>query len=54
MHLDPAIRNNIALTYYDAGHMIYVQRQSREKFHQDFEGFVSSALHPAPVANTER
>ena len=54
MRLDPAIRNNIALTYYDAGHMIYVQKQSREKFHQDFQGFVSSALHPAPVANTER
>ena len=54
MHLDPAIRNNIALTYYNAGHMIYVQKQSREKFHQDFEGFLSSALHPATITNADR
>ena len=54
MRLDPAIRNNIALTYYDAGHMIYVQKQSREKFRQDFEGFVNNALHQAPVTNAER
>ncbi len=54
MHLDPSIRNNIALTYYDAGHMIYVQKASREKFRQDFAGFVNGALHPAPIATTER
>ena len=54
MHLDPAIRNNIALTYYNAGHMLYVQKESREKFRRDFEAFVNSATHEAPVANTER
>ena len=54
MNLDPAIRNNIALTYYNAGHMIYVQKESREKFRQDFEGFLNGALHPAPVNNAER
>ena len=54
MRLDPAVRNNIALTYYDAGHMIYVRKQSREKFRRDFEGFVNSALHQTPVTNAER
>ncbi len=53
MHLDPAVRPNIALTYYNAGHMIYVQKESREKFRRDFEGFVNGALHPTPVTTTE-
>ena len=52
MHLDPAIRNNIALTYYQAGHMIYVQKESREKFCRDFDGFLNGALHPTPLTNT--
>ena len=52
--LDPAIRNNIALTYYNAGHMLYVRKESREKFRRDFETFVNSATHEAPVTNTER
>ncbi len=51
MHLDPAVRPNIALTYYPAGHMIYVQKESREKFRHDFEGFLDGALHPSPVTN---
>ena len=54
MNLDPAIRNNLAMTYYPAGHMIYVQKESREKFRQDFEGFVNGALHPAPITNADR
>ncbi len=54
MHLDPAIRNNIALTYYNAGHMLYLQKESREKFRKDFEAFVNSATHEAPVTNAER
>ncbi len=54
MRLDPTIRHNIALTYYNAGHMIYVQKESREKFRRDFDAFLNDALHSAPVANTER
>ena len=54
MHLDPAVRPNIALTFYNAGHMIYVQKESREKFRRDFESFLNGALHSAPVTNTAR
>ncbi len=54
MHLDPAIRGNIALTYYNAGHMLYVQKESREKFRRDFEAFVNSATHETPVTNADR
>jgi carboxypeptidase C (cathepsin A) len=54
MHLDPAIRQNITLSYYDSGHMLYLRKQSREKFRQDFGGFLNGALHQAPVTNTER
>jgi carboxypeptidase C (cathepsin A) len=54
MHLDPEIRPNIALTYYDAGHMVYLRKVSREKFRKDFEAFLNGALHEPPVTNTER
>ena len=54
MNLDPAIHNNIVMTYYNAGHMLYVLKEAREKFHRDFETFLNSATHEAPVANTER
>jgi carboxypeptidase C (cathepsin A) len=53
MHLDPSIRNNIVLTYYNAGHMVYVHKASREKFRQDFETFLNSALHEAPIPTAD-
>jgi carboxypeptidase C (cathepsin A) len=53
MHLDPSIRNNVVLTYYNAGHMIYVQKAAREKFRQDFETFLNSALHQAPIPTAD-
>ncbi len=43
MQLDPSIRNNIRLTYYESGHMLYVYRPSLEKFKADFEAFLKDA-----------
>jgi hypothetical protein len=29
MSLEPAIRKNISFTYYEAGHMMYIEKKSR-------------------------
>jgi carboxypeptidase C (cathepsin A) len=43
MNLDPSIRKNISFTYYEAGHMMYVEKKSREKLHADVSAFIQSA-----------
>ena len=44
MMLDPSIRNNVRLTYYDAGHMMYIYKPALEQFKADFESFVKDAV----------
>ncbi len=44
--LDPAIRKNVRLTYYPAGHMMYIYRPALEQFKSDFESFVKDAILP--------
>ncbi len=46
MSLDPLIRKNIRLTYYDAGHMMYVYKPALIKFKSDFETFLQDACLP--------
>ena len=38
----PAVRGNVAIAYYDAGHMMYVHPPSMEKFKRDLAGFVDA------------
>jgi carboxypeptidase C (cathepsin A) len=38
--LDPAVRSNLTLTYYESGHMIYVDRPSLLKLKRDFQTFL--------------
>jgi carboxypeptidase C (cathepsin A) len=40
MGLDPDVRPNIRLTYYEAGHMMYVHKASREQLATDLREFV--------------
>ena len=40
MSLEPAIRKNISFAYYEAGHMMYIERKSREKVHKDVSAFI--------------
>ena len=54
MRLDPAVRDNLQLTYYESGHMLYIDTPSREKFKSDFEQFMAKSLTVAPVPNAER
>ena len=43
MSLEPAIRKNISFTYYEAGHMMYIEKKSREKLHKDVTAFITGA-----------
>jgi carboxypeptidase C (cathepsin A) len=43
MNFDPSIRKNITFTYYEAGHMMYIEKKSREKLHRDVTAFITGA-----------
>lgn len=44
MGLDPSLRGNIKLGYYEAGHMMYIDAKSIAKLKRDVSGFIQSAL----------
>ena len=54
MSLDPAIRNNINFTFYESGHMLYIEKGAREQLKNDLDQFLSGALAPKSISNTER
>jgi carboxypeptidase C (cathepsin A) len=54
MNLDEAIRNNIQFTFYESGHMLYIEKEAREKFKEDLDRFVAGALSAKPINNAER
>jgi carboxypeptidase C (cathepsin A) len=43
MMLEPSIRKNVSFTYYEAGHMLYIDKKSREKLHRDMDNFIESS-----------
>jgi carboxypeptidase C (cathepsin A) len=42
MGLDPEVRNNVELTYYEAGHMMYVHQPSLKQLASDLREFVKA------------
>lgn len=44
MFLPPEIEKNILMTYYEAGHMMYIDTPSLKKFTQDFNSFIEKAI----------
>jgi carboxypeptidase C (cathepsin A) len=44
MHLDPDAARRVTMTYYDAGHMMYVHRPSLVKLKKDVAAFVRRVL----------
>jgi len=44
LNLDPALRRNITLEYYEAGHMMYIEKNSLKKLHNDAAGFIQRAV----------
>jgi carboxypeptidase C (cathepsin A) len=45
--LDPELRANVTLDYYEAGHMMYIHGPSLAKQKADLEAFIRSALPAA-------
>jgi carboxypeptidase C (cathepsin A) len=41
--LEPSIRKNLSFAYYEAGHMMYIEKKSREKLHRDVTTFIAGA-----------
>ena len=50
MGLDPAVRGNIHLTYYEAGHMLYMNPLSLAQLKRDFDAYMQSTLKADGVA----
>ncbi len=44
--LDPSLRNNIVLAYYDSGHQIYSHLPSLKKLKSDALAFMKRTLEP--------
>ena len=52
--LDPSLRGNIRMTYYEAGHMMYTHKPSREKLGRDVADFYGWAMTGStPTRNAE-
>jgi len=45
MQLDPSLRRNITVTYYESGHMIYIHPESMKALRRDLIEFYDSATH---------
>ncbi len=46
MGLEPPIRKNVSFTYYEGGHMMYVDEQAHHKLHKDVGEFIRAASTP--------
>lgn len=44
MNLDPQLRKNFSFAYYEAGHMMYIEKNSLQKLKDDVAGFMQTAL----------
>lgn len=44
MGLDPESRSRVSYAYYPAGHMMYIEKSSRKKLHDDVKSFVEQSL----------
>lgn len=43
MHLEPPFRKNISFSYYEAGHMVYIDETAHHKLHKDVDSFIESS-----------
>jgi carboxypeptidase C (cathepsin A) len=47
MHLDPGVRANLTMDFFDAGHMMYIHKPSLERVKADIAQFIASATPKA-------
>lgn len=45
MNLDPQLRRNINFEYYEAGHMMYIEKNSLKKLKDDAAAFIRSSIN---------
>jgi len=43
MNLEPPVRKNISFTYYEAGHMMYIDEKEHHKLHKDIDEFINGS-----------
>ncbi|MFC5861978.1 S10 family peptidase [Acidicapsa dinghuensis] len=43
MHLEPEFRKNLSFSYYESGHMVYIDEKAHHKLHKDVDGFIESS-----------
>ncbi|MEM7119591.1 MAG: peptidase S10 [Chloroflexota bacterium] len=44
LDLDPSLQSNISMTYYEAGHMMYVHQPSLDQLKQDLDAFLDGTV----------
>ncbi len=44
MNLDPDLRKNIFFNYYEAGHMMYIEKTSLRKLKEDAAAFIQKSI----------
>jgi carboxypeptidase C (cathepsin A) len=44
MNLDPQLRRNVSFSYYEAGHMMYIEKNSLKKLKDDAAAFIQMAM----------
>ena len=44
MNLEPELRKNISFQYYEAGHMMYIEKNSLKKLHDDAANFIQTSI----------
>jgi len=44
LELDPSLRGNVAMGYYEGGHMMYIHEPSLARLNEDLSGFVAGAV----------
>jgi carboxypeptidase C (cathepsin A) len=52
MMLEPQIRKNVSFTYYEAGHMMYIDKKAREKLHRDVDAWINSSYPQGGATST--
>src|SRR5579863_662308 len=45
MGLDPTIRKNISFSYYESGHMVYIDEKAHGKLHKDVDNFINGSYN---------
>jgi carboxypeptidase C (cathepsin A) len=43
MQLEPQFRKNVSFTYYESGHMVYIDDKARIKLHKDIDDFINAS-----------